>query len=268
VAGLLSGMLGWALVVGFVLQDPAITESSGLVVVDGRVVTVNDSGDRGRVFTVDPATGRTVGTTSWSADPVDVEALAPAGPGHVWVADIGDNRGERDEVSVLRAPVAPGDRTASPVPFRLTYPDGGRDAEALLAHPLTGRLFVVTKGLFGGEVLAAPEDLRPGRPNRLQPVASAPGLVTDGAFLSGGGAVVLRTYSRAVVLSYPDWEQVASWELPRQEQGEGLAVDGTDLLLSSEGVRSEVLREPLPAEALAADLWGSPAWAALRMLPF
>jgi hypothetical protein len=261
-------LAAWALVAAFVLQDPAITESSGLVVVDGRVVTVNDSGGTGRVFTVDPGTGGTVGTTTWASDPVDVEALAPAGADLVWVADIGDNRGERDEVSVLRVPVGTGEGSVTPTPVRMRYPDGGRDAEALLAHPLTGRLFVVTKGIFGGEVLAAPGTLRPGRSHRLEPVAGAPGLVTDGAFLPGGGAVVLRTYSRAVVLAYPSWEPVASWELPRQEQGEGLAVAGTDLLLSSEGVRSGVLREPLPAEALAADVYGSPAWAALRLLPF
>lgn len=258
----------WALVVAFVLQDPAITESSGLVVVDGLVVTTNDSGDTGRVFVVDPRTGRTVGTTTWAGEPVDVEALAPAGAGEVWVADIGDNRGVRDEVTVTRVPVGAGERSVSAGPVRLRHPDGGRDAEALLSHPLTGRLFVVTKGIFGGEVLAAPEALRPGRVARLAPVASAPGLVTDGAFLPGGGAVVLRTYSRAVVLAYPSWEQVASWDLPSQEQGEGLAVDGDAVLLSSEGARSEVLRVPLPADALAADLLGSPARAALRMLPF
>ena len=69
------------------------------------MVTTNDSGDSGRVFAVDPATGDTVGTTSWSPAPEDVEALAPAGPGHVWVGDIGDNRRARDSVQVLRVPV-------------------------------------------------------------------------------------------------------------------------------------------------------------------
>ena len=47
--------------VAFTFRDPAIVESSGLVVADGLVVTTNDSGDTGRVFAVDPATGETVG---------------------------------------------------------------------------------------------------------------------------------------------------------------------------------------------------------------
>ncbi len=86
--------------VAFTFQDPAITESSGLAVVDGLVVTTNDSGDTGRLFAVDPATGETVGTSTWSDDPTDVEALAPSPTGDVWVGDIGDNREARDDVEV------------------------------------------------------------------------------------------------------------------------------------------------------------------------
>ena len=75
----------------FSFQDNDIVESSGLVVARGLVVTTNDSGDTGRVFTVDPATGKTVGTTGWGDDPQDVEALAPLDDNQVWVGDIGDN---------------------------------------------------------------------------------------------------------------------------------------------------------------------------------
>ena len=60
-------------------QDPAIVESSGLVALDdGLFATTNDSGDSGRVFTVD-GDGETVGVTTWASTPDDVEALAPAG---------------------------------------------------------------------------------------------------------------------------------------------------------------------------------------------
>lgn len=250
----------------FRFADPDIVESSGLAVVDGLVVTTNDSGDAGRVFGVDPRTGETAGVTSWSGEPLDVEALAPGGPGHVWVADIGDNARARASVEVLRVPVGRGDVDVEPATYELVYPDGAHDAEALLAHPLTGRLFVVTKGVFAGTVYAAPARLRPDRPNRLTPVAQAPGLVTDAAFLPGGGAVVMRTYTSAFVVGFPAWSPVTSWDLPDQEQGEGVGVDGGELLISTEGVRSEVLRVPLPDDARAADLFGSPAWAVVRVL--
>jgi hypothetical protein len=249
--------------------DPAIVESSGLAFTatarGGLVHTVNDSGDSGRVFTVDTATGSTVGVTSWDTDPVDVEALAPAGRGHVWVADIGDNRRVRESVEVLRVPVGQGERTATPQAYELVYPDGSRDAEALLADPLTGRLHVVTKGVFAGTVYAAPPRLRTDRPNRLVEVAEAPGIVTDATFLPGGGGVVLRTYSTAHLTAYPSWQPVASWELPEQDQGEGIAYAAGQVLLSTEGARSEVVAVDLPAEAAPTDLAG-PAWSALRWL--
>ncbi len=73
------------------VQDPRIIESSGLIARDGDFLTVNDSGDSGRVFVVDGKTGQTIGVTSWSDSASDVEAIAPAGGDRIWVGDIGDN---------------------------------------------------------------------------------------------------------------------------------------------------------------------------------
>ena len=251
--------------VAFRFGDTDIVESSGLVRTDGLVVTTNDSGDSGRVFAVDPRTGETVGVTSWTPEPVDVEALAPAGPGHVWVGDLGDNQRVRRSVEVLRVPVGRGPVDADPEAYELVYPDGAHDAEALVRHPLTGRLFVISKGVFAGTVYAAPARLRTDRPNRLVKVGEAPGIVTDATFLPGGGGVVMRTYSHAHLSAFPSWQPVSSWTLPPQDQGEGVTVSGRDLLVSTEGVRSPVLAVPLPPEAGATDL-RAPAWTALRWL--
>lgn len=262
-AGAAAGAPGAADRPAFRFSDPDIVESSGLAVVDGLAVTTNDSGDSGRVFAVDPATGRTVGVTSWPDEPEDVEALAPAGRGRVWVADIGDNRHGREAVHVLRVPVGRGDQVASPDTYELDYPDGARDAEALVSHPLTGQLFVITKGVFSGTVYAAPRRLRADRPNRLTAVADAPGLVTDATFLPGGGGVVMRTYTSAHLSAHPSWQPVESWSLPPQDQGEGITLAGDDLLVSTEGAGSQVLRVGLPASARATDRT-SAAWTALR----
>jgi hypothetical protein len=52
----------------------------------------------------------------------------------------------------------------------------------------------------------------------------------------------------AAVYAFPSLEQVDRLRLPGQPQGEGLAVDQDgSLLLSSEGLHSEVLRVALPA---------------------
>jgi hypothetical protein len=231
----------------FRFQDSEIVESSGLVMEGNRAHTTNDSGDTGRVFTVDVATGKTVGVTYWADGPEDVEALAPAGAGHVWVADIGDNSGSRDSIEVTRVPVGDGERTVDEETIDLVYPDGQRDAEALLVHPVTGRLYVATKGIFGGELYAAPPELADDAPNMLGLVGETTGIVTDGAFFPDGDHIILRTYGTAVVYSFPALEQVGAFDLPSQEQGEGIAVPSTRFVyLSSEGQQAPVLKVPVP----------------------
>lgn len=229
-------------------SDPEIVESSGLVSLGDLVVTVNDSGDRGRVFTVGPS-GRTVGTTTFAESPVDVEALAPAGAGAVWVGDIGDNGASRDSITVTRVPVGAGDRTGAFPTYELVYADGPRDAETLLTDPVDGRLYVVSKEIFGGTLYAAPRRLDADRPNELRPVADALPIATDGSFWPDGEHLVVRGYGRAVVYAWPSMRPVADLVLPDQDQGEGIAVtaDGR-LLVSTEGQFTDVLEVPLPRD--------------------
>jgi hypothetical protein len=243
VIGSLSGAPSPKGSVEFSFEDPAIVESSGLVVADHLFVTMNDSGGTGRVFVVVSSSGATVGTTSWDGDPVDFEALAPAGAGSVWVADIGDNGTSRDSVEVLKVPVGRGDRTVVPDAYTLVYPDGLEDAETLMAEPRTGRLFVVSKDLFGGTVYAAPRRLSADHPNRLRAVSSSIGLATDGAFFPDGRHYVVRDYAGATVYTFPEHESAGSFRLPEQAQGEGIAVDADgSIFVSSEGQFSDVLR--------------------------
>lgn len=244
-------------------RDPDIIESSGLVVRDGLVLTVNDSGDTGRVFVVDPATGETVGVTHWSDEPFDVEALAPGPDTTVWVGDIGDNAEARDSISVTRVPVGRGERTVDEESYELVYPHGPANAETLLAHPRTGRLYVATKDVFGGELLEAPEHLAADEPNRLRTLGHVLSIATDGAFFPDGKHLILRDYSRAVVYTFPGLVEIASFRLPSQEQGEGIAVeaDGT-VHTSTEGQYTDVLRVRLPEDVRRAVAALSPSPAA------
>jgi hypothetical protein len=248
--------------------DPAVAESSGLVEVgrDGshRVLTINDSGDGPVVYVVDPRTGRVVGRSTYDGDAVDVEALTPGRGGEVWVGDIGDNSAVRAGVRVHRLPaLTDGDRDVTSTAYDLAYRGGARDAETLLVHPRTGRVHVVSKGLFGGQVYAAPARLRSDRANTLRPVGTAPGVVTDGAWFPDGRHVVLRDYSRAYVLDATSepWQRVDSFELPDQPQGEGVAVrrGGRSLLISSEGPGEPVQVVPVPRRVLTAMAPPSPS---------
>ncbi len=229
----------------FAWGDDRIAESSGLVVVGDRFVTVNDSGNLAELYVVDPTTGDTVDTVPWAGTQVDVEALAPGPDGSVWVADIGDNREERERITVTRVPVDGSSTTT----YALGYPDGPHNAETLLSHPDTGRLFIVTKSLVGGEVFALPRQLKPGKTNALESVGTVPGLLTDGAFWPDGDHVLLRGYGRAFLYSFPELRILGSFELPDQQQGETIAVTPDErIYVGSEGVGTPVWEVTLPDE--------------------
>ena len=114
-------------------------------------------------------------------------------------------------------------------------------------QPRTGRVFVVTKSVFGGTVYVAPRRLRADHDNRLRTYARVAGLVTDGTFLPSGEEVLLRSYGTASAYTFPGFQQVGSVRLPSQPQGEGISVSATGrVLVGSEGVRSAVLQVRLP----------------------
>lgn len=231
----------------FSFVDPAITESSGLVDLGSLTVTTNDSGGRAEVFVVDPRSGRTVGRTTYADQVTDTEALAPAGARSVWVGDIGDNNEVRESVQVYRVPVGRGDRTVRAPRYDLVYPDGAHDAESLVAGP-DGRLHVITKGLLGGTAYVAPRHLDPDHPNRLRAVAPVDVWATDAALFPDGRHVLVRGYDTAAIYTFPDFRPVASVDLPRQRQGEGVSIGPSGRVrLSSEGRNSPVLQVDLPA---------------------
>lgn len=238
------------------MRDPNITEASGLAVSArhrGVLWTHNDGGSVAEVYALDRR-GRTAATVRLRGiDPFDPEALAPGRDDRdrpvLFLGDIGDNNLVRDDVSVFRfrEPARLRDSTVDADWFRLTYPDGPHDAEALLVDPATGRLLVATKDVLGGGLFRAPARLRTDRPNRLRRVGSVPSLVTDGAYLRDG-TFVLRSYTSVYRFSAPG-EQEAREPLPQQPQGESLAADGDRLLVGTEGARTPVLAVPVPGAA-------------------
>ncbi len=256
------------------VKDSRITESSGLtasLLHPGVLWTHNDSGNPPLLYAL-ATNGSTTATLrirhcldrDWEA----ITSLrGPDGTPLLAVGDIGDNRSVHPEIEIVLVREQARLRSARVDPvhvLRLTYPRdlGPSDAETLLADPRTGRLYLVTKGLFSGRMFAVPQAVWPGGASSaaggtlhgvLEPMGAVPwGLVTDGAFLPDG-RIVLRTYSTIMVMPPPEQdrshtvETLADADAPDQPQGEGLAVlpDGA-LVLSSEKVHQPILRVPLP----------------------
>ncbi len=268
-----------------VVQDPRISESSGLVASPTRpdlVWTVNDSGSAAVVYGVSVRSGRTVAVLRLArTDARDMEAMTATrgadGAGLLWIGDVGDNRAVRASVvlRLVREPLptasatAPSPTTVRPVSLRVRYPDGPHDAETLIWTP-DRRLLLVTKDLFSGVVYEVPAPAVAaavaGRstldPVLAQPVADvAMSLVTDGAALPDG-RIILRGYSGATIYRAPpraggaagqELQPLQQVALPAQPQGETLTVvdGGRAVLVGSEGERQPLQRVELPPAVTA-----------------
>ncbi|MEY2515766.1 MAG: hypothetical protein QOJ89_3124 [bacterium] len=249
---------------------PAATELSGLVLSRtqrGVGWTHNDSGDSARLLAVTTG-GRLLAELSVSgAENVDWEDIAAA-RGTLLAADIGDNLAQRPSVSVYRVaepPVGGGAGstialTAPATRMELRYPDGPRDAEALLRDPVSGALVIVEKsyGRHAGVYVAARPRATAGAPltlrrsGRLELGVGEP--VTAGDVSADGSTIALRSYDRVFVWRRRAGESVAAAlrrkpcsagaDLLAEGQGEALALNrgGTAFYTVPEGPRPAIRR--------------------------
>jgi hypothetical protein len=235
----------------FHIDVARIKESSSLVYGaehPGLVYTANDSGDGPYVYVLNDD-GQLVGTTTLAGvKPVDVEAMTPGPDGTLIVGDVGDNDAERSSIQIYEIPEpTAGDRTVTPQKVTLTYADGARNAESMLYDPSNGRVLVVSKEAEG-HVYTTPPDVFSMSQATLTSVASSPSYATDATFLPGDVMAIIRTYVWAYVFDYPSWRHVATFRLPRQQQGESITSvpSGDTVWVGSEGVDSPVWSVPLP----------------------
>jgi hypothetical protein len=236
-----------------------VDESSGVAASrrhTGVLWTINDSGGEPALFAVDSA-GRILGRTRVTgARNVDWEdlALGPCPDGDcLYIADTGDNRLRRDHVVVYRIPEPrPGDAATPPAEaYRIRYPNGPRDVEAIFVLP-GGDLFLVSKGR--GHPIAVygyPPPLRPDSTVEVEEVArlsdAAVGLayqVTGAVASDDGRWVAIRTYAairfhRIEPDGRLDPRPLAEVDLQplAEPQGEAIGVrpDGTLVLTSEAG---------------------------------
>jgi hypothetical protein len=253
------------------VSAPDAKELSGLALsrLQANVLwTHNDSGDTARVFAIDTAGKLLAQLTVPGAEAVDWEDIAVGPRGDLYLADIGDNLAKRPSVVVYRVPEpkvtgsAGAAQTGPATRYELRYPDGARDAEALLVDPRTGALTIVSKS-FGGTAgiytAASPSATAPTTLTKAGTLSLGIGeAVTAGDVAADGRTVALRTYDRAFV-----WSKTAKASVPAtlrrrscspsislldEGQGEALALSrhGTSFLTVPEGA-NPALRRYAPA---------------------
>jgi len=261
------------------LEDPAITESSGLVASrtsPGSYWTHNDAGNAPLIYAFDRQ-GRSQGV--WrvtGAAAYDWEDIS-AGPGpkpdtnYLYIGDIGDNDGTRPEIVIYRipeplissgSPVSTAERpqaTETAEAIRLRYPDGKHDSEALLVHPKTGRIYLVVKeksakpGIYaadaptalGGVVTLA-------RIGEVDMSGRLGSLINGGAISPDGQRAALSDYTQGYEFVLPDakapfdsiWKQpMRTVDLGTRKHGEAICyrLDGKALLATSERVPAPLI---------------------------
>jgi hypothetical protein len=240
-------------------DDPALDELSGLAQVGGRLFATPDAGVDESVVELDAECG-VVQRLPIPVDPYDIEDLAAGPDGRLWLADIGDNTSARQTVALISLDP---DSGAGDL-HRLSYPDGPRDAEAVLVSA-SGEPLIITKSLFGASGIYRPargrtvEQLETPGPVPLEKAGSlalgptdTPGgplpgasstLITGGAVSADGTVAAVRTYTDVFLFHAPDADiasalgrgPVLRVPVPDEPQGESVAFTASgDLLTGSE----------------------------------
>ncbi|OYW74587.1 MAG: hypothetical protein B7Z37_17175 [Verrucomicrobia bacterium 12-59-8] len=266
-----------------ILEDKRIKESSGLAlgVRDPAIFwTVNDSGGEPCVFAIDRSGKTRAKVRVRDAANFDWEDIASGkdeqGTPTLFIGDIGDNLFIRStiqvyqipepEINAVGLPVAETE-TAAPQIWRANYPDGRRNAESLLVHPQTRRLYILTKTDDGKCALYAfPQPLQPKVSMVLEKVADLafPALIrvgkrphdncmtTGACFAPDGSRMVVSTYSSLYEWLLPKNIPLAEAlqqgparlepELLRQTEAVCYDSDSLTLWLTSEHLPTPLLR--------------------------
>jgi hypothetical protein len=248
------------------VRDPALREISGIdagIASPGVWWVHNDSGDSARLFAID-SRGRTLRIYSLAdVTAVDWEDIA-VGPGpapgasYVYVGDIGDNGANRSEVQVLRVrePIVSRGRAVTlggVATLRLRYPDGPRDAEALVVDPERRQLYVIEKRRDGrpAGIYRAPAGLPDGSRTTLRRVgalrlgAGLGNAVTAADVSTDGSRLAVRTYGTVLLWQRPRGRTIPQaltgprcvGPIPFELQGEAIAFrpDGRGYATIAEG---------------------------------
>ncbi|MDT7839205.1 WD40 repeat domain-containing protein [Streptomyces justiciae] len=241
----------------FTIEDSRITESSGLAASHqhpGIYWTHNDQDTGSYIYAVDSSTGKTVAriTLAGVGQQRDVEAISIGPDNQIYVGDIGDNDGVSWPyvwIYQLPEPKKLVDQTIRAKQYVVKYTDGSRDAESMIVHPKTGRVYIIDKQEDGGHLYEGPAKLSTSGTNVFKPVKPVDLWATDAAFSPDGRHLAVRGYFGGIWYDWNggDLKKEGRLSVPLG-QGESVtySADGTKLMLGSEGEGSEVVAQDAP----------------------
>lgn len=226
------------------LKIDGLSEASGMAAsrqYPGVIWSHNDSGlfMSPRIFAFDHAGKLRADVAITGARMRDWEAIAIGPKNTIYIGDIGDNFARWNGITlyVLPEPRLGAKRVAAKA-IRLKYPDGARDAEVLLVHPISGEIYIITKRDPQPRVYQVVRGSSTLRRVGTLSFTSFMGL-TDGNFSPDGKRIVLCDYFRAYEAPFDlQWDQ--KWteiDLGKRVQGESVTYshDGSSILATSEG---------------------------------
>ncbi|MGQ0540766.1 MAG: hypothetical protein ACT4O9_02805 [Blastocatellia bacterium] len=261
------------------LESAELKESSGLAASKCQadvLWTHNDSGDEALIYAVS-TTGKHLGV--WKvkgATNVDWEDIAAykneAGECFVYIGEIGDNERKREYRLVYRVkePQINDDaknsggkkplETENVEVLKFIYPDAKHDSEALLVHPVSGDIYIVTKRFdgpagiyklnpdFGGVTASKAKKI-----GELSLPAVPNGFVTGGDISPDGRRLVVCDYFAGYEITLPEkstdfddiWKQKPErFDIGERKIGEAIAYssDGNAVYATSEKVNAPLIK--------------------------
>jgi hypothetical protein len=181
-----------------------IAETSGLACLrNNQFLTINDSGNAATVYQLD-ASGRIINRYATNGRNQDWEALA-LHQGRLWIADIGNNSGQRATLDLYNAPIPQGQIKELMVDrLELRYPQAPMTKPSFYQHELDAEalvstgdsLLIFSKNWIGlqSRVYAVDTNAKASTLAQVGVTSALPGVITDVAYSAQQQVFVVAGY--------------------------------------------------------------------------
>jgi hypothetical protein len=263
------------------MQKPELKETSGIAasgIFNDIYYIHNDSGDTSRFFAITPegklnTTFYFARDTAIKANQLDCEDISVGkGPvkdkSYVYLADIGDNYNYRPSVTIYRFQekkewLSDSVKNVIPQQLHLSYPDGPKDAEAMMVDPVENLIYIVNKRTDSIRIYTTPLMFKNNekRVLTLRSKILIPGFkpfkyITAGDISRDGTKILLKSYGKIYYWARsgnePVWKTMQRkpeempYEMQRQGEAVGFTPDGEGYYTTTEGAFAAIYYYNLP----------------------